>query len=151
LERSAGRHKGAGAGDVAHGLRHGLAHVGARVEDQAHEGGALDALALDMIDAGDVEEMILVVIRDESFHLRRIHAAVRLRDVNGRRSEIRKNIGGHPSQREVRSERDRQHGHHHSNRPAERNPEQPHVSLPPPGKDPDCPPQPRPPAARATR
>ena len=61
----AGRHESAGAVDVADHLRHGLAHVGAGMEHQLHQRRALDALRLDVLDAGDVEEVILVVVRQE--------------------------------------------------------------------------------------
>ena len=52
------------------------------MEHELHERRALYALTFDVIDSGDVQEVILVVIGDEPFHLRRIHAAVRLRDVD---------------------------------------------------------------------
>src|SRR5215213_5199156 len=46
-------HEGARAVDVADDLRHCLAHVGAGMEDQLHQGGALDVLRFDVLDAGD--------------------------------------------------------------------------------------------------
>ena len=67
------RHEGAGAVHVADRFRHGLGHVGALVEDQLHQRRALDALAFDVIDAGDVEEVILVVVSQVAFHLSRVH------------------------------------------------------------------------------
>ena len=98
----AGRHEGARAVDVADGLGHRLRHVGAFVEDELHQRGALDALALDVIDAGDVEEVILVVVGEVAFHLRRVHAAVRLRDVDGRIADLREDIHRHPLHRQER-------------------------------------------------
>ena len=89
------RHEGSRAIDVADGFRHGLAHVGVRVEHQLHQCRALDTLAFHVIDAGDVEEVILVVVSEIAFHLRRIHAAVRLRDVDGRIADLRKDIDRH--------------------------------------------------------
>ena len=53
-------------------------------------------LRLDVMDAGDVQEMILVVVRQETFHLRRIHAAVGLADINHRQIEAGEDIDGHP-------------------------------------------------------
>jgi len=61
---------------------------------------ALDRFAFDMLDAGDVEEMVFVIVDDEPFHLRRIKAAIRLRDVNGWHPEIREDIPGHPIDRQ---------------------------------------------------
>ncbi len=84
------RHEGAGAVHVADGFGHRLAHVGALVKDQLHERRALDALALDVIDAGDVEEVILVVVSEVAFHLRRIHAAVGLGHIDRRIAHLRK-------------------------------------------------------------
>ncbi len=89
------RHERARAIHIADRLRHGLAHVGAGMEHQLHERRALDALALDVIDAGDVEEVILVVVSQVAFHLRRVHAAVGLRDIDGRIADLRENIDGH--------------------------------------------------------
>jgi hypothetical protein len=48
------------------------------MELELDEPYALDRLAFDMLDAGDVEEVVLVVVDDEPFHLRRVHAAIRL-------------------------------------------------------------------------
>src|SRR5437899_11884512 len=50
-------------------LRRGLRHVGAGMELELDERHALDRLAFDMLDAGDVEEVVLVVVGDEPFHL----------------------------------------------------------------------------------
>ena len=69
--------------DVTDGLTHGRCHVRALVKHQLHESGSLDTLALDVIDSGDVQEVILVVVREEPFHLRGIHAAVRLSHIDG--------------------------------------------------------------------
>jgi len=40
-----------GPGDIADNLRHSLTHISSRVEDQLHKGGALNVLALDVLDA----------------------------------------------------------------------------------------------------
>ena len=65
------------------------------MEHQLHQRDALDVLRLDVLDAGDVEEVVLVVVRQVAFHLRRIHAAVRLRDVDRRRAELREDVDLH--------------------------------------------------------
>ena len=57
-----------------------------------------------MLDAGDVEEVILVVVGEEPLHLRRVHAAVGLRDVDGRNAQRRKHILGHVAQPEDRAQ-----------------------------------------------
>jgi len=49
-----------------------------------------------MLDAGDVEEVVLEVVDDEPFHLGRIQAAIGLSDVENRYTEIRKDVAGHP-------------------------------------------------------
>ena len=102
----AGRHEGARAVHVADGLRHRLAHVGAFVEDQLHERRALNALALHVIDAGDVEEVILVVVSEVAFHLRGVHAAVGLGDVDGGVADLREDIDGHALEGEDGAEGD---------------------------------------------
>ena len=70
------------------------------MEHQLHQSRALDAFALHVIDAGDVEEVILVVISEEAFHLRGIHAAVGLRDVDGRIADLREDVDGHALDRQ---------------------------------------------------
>src|SRR6266478_5655799 len=67
-----------GAVDVGDRLRCGLSHVGAGVELELDQPYALDRFAFDMLDAGDVEEVVLIIVDDEPFHLRRVHAAVGL-------------------------------------------------------------------------
>ena len=43
---------------------------------ELHDGSALDVLRLNVLDPGDVEEVILVVVGQVALHLRRIHAAI---------------------------------------------------------------------------
>ena len=80
-----GRHEGPRAVDVADGLGHRLAHVGAGWKKSFMSAAPWIDLRFDVLDAGDVEEVVLVVVGDEPFHLRRVHAAVRLGDVDHRR------------------------------------------------------------------
>src|SRR5204863_9639311 len=84
----AGRHERAGAGDVAHRLSHRGGHIRALMENKLEKGLARDTSAFHVINAGDVEEVILVVVRQISFHLLRVHAAVRLRDIDHRIADL---------------------------------------------------------------
>jgi hypothetical protein len=54
---------------------------------QLHDRSALDVLGLHVLDAGDVEEVILVVVGQVAFHLQRVHAAIGLCDVDGRNAQ----------------------------------------------------------------
>src|SRR3984893_10206148 len=77
------RHECARAVHVADGLGQRLGHVGAGMELELDQRYALDRFAFDMLDAGNIEEMVFVIVDDEPFHLRRIKAAIGLRDVDG--------------------------------------------------------------------
>ena len=85
--------------DVADRLGHRLGHVGAGMEEELHQGDALDVLRLDVVDAVDVEEVILVVVGDQPFHLGGVHAAVGLGDVDDRQVELREDVDLHPRRR----------------------------------------------------
>jgi hypothetical protein len=78
------------------------------VEGELEQRRVLDRLRLDALDAVDVEEVVLVVIGDEPFHLRRAHPAIGLRDVDDREIEIGEDVGPHPADGEPRRQR---HGH----------------------------------------
>lgn len=71
------------------------------MEKDLHLREALDIAALDVMNARDVQEVVLVVEREQRFHLRRIHAAVRLHHVNHRQIERRKDVDLHPREREA--------------------------------------------------
>src|SRR5712672_2682049 len=88
-------HEGAGAVDVGDRLRRGLRHVGAGMELELDQPYALDRFAFDVLDAGDVEEVILIIVDDEPFHLRRVHAAVWLRHIQDGNSEIWEDVPRH--------------------------------------------------------
>ena len=49
-----------------------------------------------MLDAGDVEEMVLVIVDEKPFHLGRVHAAIGLGDIENRDAEVGENVAGHP-------------------------------------------------------
>jgi hypothetical protein len=55
----------------------------------------LDRFAFDVFDAGDVEEVVLIIVNDEPFHLRRVHAAVRLGHIQDGHPEIWEDVPGH--------------------------------------------------------
>ena len=48
------------------------------MEHELEQRLARDASAFDVIDASDIEEVIFVVVRQISFHLLWVHAAIRL-------------------------------------------------------------------------
>ncbi len=107
-------HEGPRSCDIADGLRHGLLHVGAFAEGQLHQRSALNAFAIDCLNARDVEEMILVVIGKESFHLRGSHATIRLRDIDDRIAHLRENIRTHLTERQHEAGQDRDECDDHS-------------------------------------
>src|SRR4030095_12667644 len=91
----AGRHESLRTFDVRDHLRQRLAHVRARMEEELEQRDVLDRARFDMLNAGDVEEVILVIRREKALHLRRVHPAVRLRDVDHRQIEVREDVYGH--------------------------------------------------------
>src|SRR6266446_2840119 len=93
-------HEGAGAVDVGDRLRRGLRYVCAGMELELDQRYALDRFAFDMLDAGDVEEVVLVVVGDEPFHLRRVEPAVRLRHVQHGHPQIGEDVPRHAIERQ---------------------------------------------------
>jgi len=77
------------------------------MEDKLEQGLAWDASAFHVIDAGDVEEVILVVVSQISFHLLWVHPTVRLGDVDHRIADLRKYIDRHSLKRQHGSKRNR--------------------------------------------
>src|SRR6266511_2353400 len=65
-----------------------IGDIGAGMERQLQQARVLNGFRLDTLDTVDVEEMVLVVIRDVPFHLRRAHAAVRLRHIDDGQIQI---------------------------------------------------------------
>ena len=108
------RHEGARAIYIADCLSHGLLHVRSFAERQFHQRRALNALAIHRLNAGDVEEVILVVVGEETFHLRRCHAAEGLGDVDHRIANLWKDVHAHPSNRDKESGDDRNQRDDHS-------------------------------------
>ncbi len=56
------------------------------------ERGTLDGSGFDVLDAGYVQEVVLVVVGEIAFHLGRVHAAVGLGDIDGGNSQCGKDV-----------------------------------------------------------
>ena len=102
-----GGHEGAGAVHIGDDLGHGGGHVGAGVKLEFHQGRALDGLRLYVLDAGDVEEVIFVVVGDVALHLGGVHAAEGLGNVDGGDAEWGERIARHALESEGGTEADR--------------------------------------------
>ena len=70
-----------------------------------------------MLYAGDVEEVVLVVIGQVAFHLCGVHAAIGLSHVDGGNTHRGKNVARHLSQREKRRQHDGNNNHEDRERP----------------------------------
>jgi len=108
-----GRHESAGAVDIGDGLRHRGGHVGARMELEFDQRIALHRLRFDVLDARDIEKVVLVVVGQKPFHLRRIDSAVGLRDIDDRHAQVGKDVTGHAADEEERAQDDGDQGHDH--------------------------------------
>jgi hypothetical protein len=125
--RRAWRHERAGAVHVGHHLGQRGRHVHVRVELKLHDARALNGLRLDVLDARDVEEVIFVEVGDVALHLRRIHAAEGLRNVNGRDAQRWEHVARHALKGNPRAQRDGDDADHDGERAAEREADQIHV------------------------
>ena len=110
------RHERAGAVDVTDRLGHRVGHVGAGVEEELHQGDALDVLRLDVVDAGDVEEVVLVVVGEEPLHLLRVHAAVGLGHVDDRGVQVGEDVDRHAHDSKDGTQHDADNAYHHRDR-----------------------------------
>ena len=88
----AGRHEGAGTVHLGDRLGHRLRHIRARVELELHDRSTLDRLRLHVLDARDVEEVVLVAVGQVALHLGWIHTAVRLRHIDRGNPERREDV-----------------------------------------------------------
>jgi hypothetical protein len=70
-----------------------------------------------MLDAGDVEEVVLEVVDDEPFHLGRIEAAIGLSDIENRDAEIGKDVARHSLDGKKTRHHHGDDQHQNSNRP----------------------------------
>ena len=73
--------------------------------------------ALDVVDAVDVEEVVLVVVGEQPLHLRRVHAAVGLGDVDDGQVQVGEDVDRHAVDGQAAAQRDGDHEHHHGERP----------------------------------
>jgi hypothetical protein len=121
-----GRHERARAIDIADRLAHRRGHIGAGMEHEFHQCGALDALAFDVVNAGDVEEVILIIVGEKAFHLCRVHPAIGLRDIDGRIAHLREDVDRHPLNRKYRSKCHRDQNGDNRYRTAERKQDETH-------------------------
>ncbi len=65
------------------------------MEVQLHQRRALHVARFDVVNTADVEKMVLVVVGQKAFHLRRIHATVWLTDIDDWQVQFRKDINFH--------------------------------------------------------
>ena len=114
----AGGHHGARTIHVTDGLAHGLRHVRPGMELELHHRGALDILRFDVLDAGDVKEVVFVIEGEEAFHLRGVHATERLGDVDRRDVQGREDVLGHAVQAEEGGQDQREDRDDQGDRPA---------------------------------
>jgi hypothetical protein len=89
------------------------------VEHQLHERNALDVLRLDVLDPSYVQEVVLVVVRQVAFHLRRIHPAEWLRDVDGGCPQLREDVHLHLLDGHQGCQCNRDDGDHDRDRPSQ--------------------------------
>jgi hypothetical protein len=96
---------------------------------KSQERGTLDRLRFDALDAVDVEEVVLVIIRDEALHLLRAHASVRLRDVNRRRVEVGKDVDARAAEGDDREDDHRAGKHDDRDGSPQRESNEPHRAF----------------------
>lgn len=65
-----------------------------------HQGRSLYILAFDVMNAADIQEVVLVVVGEQTFHLCGVHAAIRLAHVNHRQIQTREDVHRHAFQRQ---------------------------------------------------
>src|SRR5579875_159319 len=121
------RHVSAGALHLRHHLRHGIGHIGARLEVDVHDRGAPNRARGDVVDAAYVKEVLLIEGDDVTFHLRRIHAAVRLNDRDARQIELGENVHLHARQRQKGEDYGCYYRHHDGDGACHCQPNQPHL------------------------
>ena len=85
------------------------------MEVELHQRHALDVLRFDVMDAVDVEEVVLVVVGDQAFHLTGVHAAVGLSDIDDGEIEQGEDIDFHPTKGQSAACDESDHRHHDGN------------------------------------
>ena len=88
------------------------------MELELHQGRPLNVSRFHVLDAGDVEKVVLVVVGQRTLHLRRVHSAIRLGHVEGRDAQRREYVARHPAEPEQPGQTEGQHKHHNGDRPA---------------------------------
>src|SRR5262249_28362167 len=78
-------------------------------------------------DSSYVKKMVLIVGDQVPLHLRWIHSSVRLRNVDHRKLQIRKDVHRHSNQRENRTKCDPDDRNNYRDRPPHREINQPHA------------------------
>ena len=86
------------------------------MENKFQQTYVLNGLRLNRLNAGDIEEVIFVVVDEIPFHLRRRHSPERLRYINDRQVQVRKNIDGHSRDCQNRAKRNAQDDDHNTDR-----------------------------------
>ena len=110
------------------------------MEHELHQSDALYVLRFDVLDAGDVEEVILVVVGEIPLHLGWIHTPERLRDIDRRRAKLGKDVRLHPEDGNPGGEHDREHDDQDRDGSIQRYRHEPHAFSPrvdavPPGSE----------------
>src|SRR5579885_1444691 len=62
------------------------------MKDEFHKTGSLNALRFDVLDACDIQKMILIIIDEIAFHLSGRHTTIWLSNINHRQIEIREDV-----------------------------------------------------------
>src|SRR5262249_2417613 len=102
-----------------------------RMEVELEHRHALNRVGLDVLDARDIEEVILVIADELPFHLRRRHAREWLNDVDDRHPEVRKDIDRRAPDGETCGQQNRECRHDAGRRAAQRANDEPHDYRPP--------------------
>jgi hypothetical protein len=110
-------------------LRQPLRHVGARMEIDFDQRNVLNRLRFDVVDAGDVQEVVLVVIREIPLHLCWIHAAIRLRDDDHRQIQVGEDVDRHTPYGKRGEQRQRGSRHEDRDRTTKRLMDEPHGEV----------------------
>src|SRR5258708_1375017 len=97
------------------------------MEEKLDQADVLDRLRLDVLDPADVEEVILVVEDEIAFHLRGVHAAVGLGDVDDGQVEFGKDVDGHSFHGKTRAQGDSQYGDENCEGPPQSEVDEPHA------------------------
>ena len=124
-----GRHKGTGPLDIRDGLRQGLAHVRSRMKVELDQTDILDGFRFHMLNARNVEKVVLIIGDEISLHLRRIHSAIGLRYINHRKIEVGENIHRHTEECQHRTQRHTDNGDENRDRTSEGSVDEPHTTY----------------------